>query len=101
MDDTIESTCGFLLEDIVTVLQGCMGCSDIISHRWQSLLELLRIGNSKEDEFFGLLRQARPDHSVSSRDNTYPINGDLMVRAAFWTYQVSPWMFFWSGILSD
>ena len=70
MDDTIESTCGFLLEDIVTVLQGCMGCSDKISHSWQSLLELLRVGNSKEYEFFSLLRQARPDYCVSSRYNT-------------------------------
>lgn len=65
-DDTLESTFGFLFVDIVTVLQGCMGCSDKISHHWQSLLELFHIGNSKEEEFFGLLRQARPD-CVSSR----------------------------------
>ena len=34
MDDTIKSTFGFLFEDIGTVLQGYIGCSDKISHRW-------------------------------------------------------------------
>jgi hypothetical protein len=100
IDDTLESAFGFLFVDIVTVLQGRMGCSDKISHCGQSLLELLRIGNSKEDEFFGLLREARPD-CVSSRDNSYPVNENLVVRVAFLTYHVSPWMFFWSTILSD